>query len=1123
MRKGIILIIALIFLISFVSVSFGREAPHDDDTNNISCTDCHSKFNIGSFDNSVCLSCHINDTGGGYSKNSAPKVQTHHNLDCIQCHHNHYQRQIVAYASTEPNKVFLVEGTITSIQDNGDGTTTIGYNNLIVNNSNWADPATWVAKTKYNQSNGNERGLILVDISNNNAIVSEVIAATTNTITLKGSVADKLTVGQQFGLAYGLFIRDAVTDVNGVTHNNIKIFDNTGVNNGLAYNENYQNTPGTDPTPNGLCQICHTTTKHWRNDGSLADHNNGHYCVECHKHETGFTPNCGGCHGSPPVLDTPDATNGLIVSDINGTPANSGSTTSGAHDAHVNGQGLKCENCHTGGMLSGPSQGDNKINIGFSLNGVDITGTYKGQVAVANGPFPYAAGNTTTTIGTADDTMECSNLYCHGATLSVAGDMDGGTDITPQWNQPSTGACGTCHGATNTNPPVRGSHYAHAGPTTDTGQGYQCSLCHKDPSVDNSLHVDQKSEVIFSSTDPRVQSAVYTGTDTVMDAYGTCTNVYCHSNVQTSPPGGAVTYKTVTWGNNFMSNGGPVCNACHEGPADHQSPPLNGNTTGSHLAHANNYIYCGTCHAKDPTQDPADTTGGCNVCHGPADEPNASHADYSVDVVIVDKFNGGGASYSGTPTPGDAYGSCSNVYCHSTVQADGGTGAPTYATPTWGDPATGACGTCHAQQPSTGSHTKHLSKGLQCSDCHYQAGDGTALHANKNIDVKINPAYGVNAVYDAANPNPPQNGYASCTNVYCHSDGQGNYKTVTWGSTSTGCDFCHGNPPATGAHSKHVISPATTYGDTSVNSVAGNYDFGCGNCHPTDEATYHRNGKVDLSLDKNEGGPIKSLNGATSPTAGYNQTQGTSVTCTLAYCHSNGAGGANQQYKSSPDWYGGTFGANKCGSCHDNPPQYSGQSHYVATNFMGKEGGHLIGIHWDSIYDAQNGGLLQPSATDGSHGDPTVSTTISCYICHNGEVSDTQIDTYALNGTGSALECANCHTATSSTPLQSGMIIDKSLHVNGKKDVNIADAFTIKSKAQLRNNSLPAQWARYDVDGSGSLTSGDYKTSGSHDTATLNATDWNGATKTCTTACHLGQPVQWGDQNVTCNTCHKGL
>jgi predicted CxxxxCH...CXXCH cytochrome family protein len=271
----------------------------------------------------------------------------------------------------------------------------------------------------------------------------------------------------------------------------------------------------------------------------------------------------------------------------------------------------------------------------------------------------------------------------------------------------------------------------------------------------------------------------------------------------------------------------------------------------------------------------------------------------------------------------------------------------------------------------------------------------------------------------------------------------------------------------------------------------------------------HGNGTIDIELYNVSASGFKANNPITASKTG----SGNNTVCNNVYCHSNGAEGANRAYKATPQW-GSTFGANKCGGCHDNPPQYAGQSHYNATGFMGKEGGHLVGIHFDNIYTGSTG--LASAGTDGtnSHGNSAYSTTISCYICHNGIVSSTTIDTYALyNLTSSAMKCSNCHTSNTPTPLQNGIIVNKSLHINAVKNVSFADNFIIKSKAQLRDGSRPNFWTR----------NVGYKVPLAYDSATMNSFVWDPGTKTCTTACHNNVPVQWGATNVTCNSCHTDL
>jgi predicted CxxxxCH...CXXCH cytochrome family protein len=263
------------------------------------------------------------------------------------------------------------------------------------------------------------------------------------------------------------------------------IFQSTSSPDGFGDDE------GGHTTSTKICEVCHSQTAHHRydttgqTDGLI--HNNRADCMACHPHNQGFKPagDCDFCHGFPPVEDVPNSSSSDGKSGLVDNPAATGSVTAGAHDRHVNDIGLGCETCHTDGMPATPIN-DFNIQIGFDIFGIP-GGDYDGRALPLPNGYTYAAGNPQTNI-TNTGTMSCAGIYCHGATL----DPDGGTDITPEWGDPLTGQCGTCHGATAANPPVRGSHMKHTELFTGTGHEYECSLCHIDPTVDNALHVNNK-------------------------------------------------------------------------------------------------------------------------------------------------------------------------------------------------------------------------------------------------------------------------------------------------------------------------------------------------------------------------------------------------------------------------------------------------------------------------------------------------------------------------------------------------------------------------------------------------------------------------------------------------------
>ena len=129
--------------------------------------------------------------------------------------------------------------------------------------------------------------------------------------------------------------------------------------------------------------------------------------------------------------------------------------------------------------------------------------------------------------------------------------------------------------------------------------------------------------------------------------------------------------------------------------------------------------------------------------------------------------------------------------------------------------------------------------------------------------------------------------------------------TAAHGPGWQGCSTCHDSPPQTGTHLIHYgSSPVTSmvYGDTTIESTADAYKFGCGNCHPLSNV-YHQNGTVDVEL-YNAASPAGSLKAKNPSTASY--TPGTNVstypnklagdphpifsytdgTCSNVYCHS---------------------------------------------------------------------------------------------------------------------------------------------------------------------------------------------------------------------------------------------
>lgn len=245
-----------------------------------------------------------------------------------------------------------------------------------------------------------------------------------------------------------------------------------------------------DATYDGVCEVCHTNTSHFQNDGTSSDQNhtssggpwNGENCTGCHPHNENFSPQgCDDCHNS----DAP--TFGSAV-----------------HVKHKDTYGYSCSTCHFGYGSGGGSEGahpSGTINIAFDPNGMATRNGQDGITPIMNG----------------DNT--CDNIYCHSDGRSAYRGTDGTYTwssttgpqtavyaTTPAWGTGTITTCFSCHpGIGNMNPdysiiepgpitsntefpatgshaPMRNAHYTNSqnlqSPTTSWTR-VQCFWCHE--------------------------------------------------------------------------------------------------------------------------------------------------------------------------------------------------------------------------------------------------------------------------------------------------------------------------------------------------------------------------------------------------------------------------------------------------------------------------------------------------------------------------------------------------------------------------------------------------------------------------------------------------------------------
>jgi len=668
---------------------------------------------------------------------------------------------------------------------------------------------------------------------------------------------------------------------------------------------------------------------------------------------------CDQCHGAPPSGGATGAAGSHVK-----------------HDAYYFGS-ANCQKCHSNNttFAHATSAGHRNLNISFAAAPNNGSGAYNGAL---NDYLPSQNPSGTSGFGT------CSNLYCHSP-----GDKTSGYTAP---NQPAiwggTLGCAGCHAAT----PPTGSHTKHVEATY--GVPVPCYKCHAvtvTPGMTISStvnHVNKKVDIAFNSSTTAVFGK-YSGHLTPMQknpspgtGYANCENVYCHSSGQGAGGSWPPTYSTPKWG---VASG---CGTCHNN-GRHGGLLLK---SGSHEKHLNSLlgeaaygaVQCVICHYGTGFANPS-----CSQCHSGSTNLTTKHVNHKIEVDFVTKFSG---TYNGSPVPGDGYGSCSTSYCHS----DGKATPSTYTTPTWGNPASGACGTCHgvtaAAPPASVPHLKHLGAANQyryaCAECHsgkvQVTADSTIAPTFTHLTSHVNKVR--NVTFDASNAfGTYSTATLSCRNLYCHSTGNisvaaGNlpavyngkvYARQTWSGTVS-CNSCHGRSTSNGmpdyangkmgsmssnSHAKHVTSSA----------------IACVECH---EKTTKNNTAIRNTFPSKHVNAINhdvyfNLSGL-SPSGIYDDAL---RKCSNTYCHGTGA---------SLAWGGSTY----CNSCHSSNAGTAGGG---GINNWGATPLSAHKLHWEdttalpSKYANYSTGNLSGNSTTYRFG---------CASCHNPSQA-THVNGYA--------------------------------------------------------------------------------------------------------------------------------
>ncbi|WP_459813917.1 CxxxxCH/CxxCH domain c-type cytochrome [Geotalea toluenoxydans] len=664
-----------------------------------------------------------------------------------------------------------------------------------------------------------------------------------------------------------------------------------------------------------VCEVCHhKTLYHQYSSTKIANrstdpHYNRQDCAaSCHPHSAGFKGSgCDGCHGNPPVstatlVTSPEATLAL------GAPPTSG----GSHSAHVTGEGMKCTTCHSGNTMPAVSK---TIQIGFDINnsnwpgfaGPVAFGSFSGRSPLGGTPaYSFVSSKTGTVVNTSTSYRTSCNVYCHGQWTGANG------SINPSWivTDGSQSACGACHAASAANVPATGKHTTHASSSAGN-YGFSCTKCHPGASSFNHVNGSVQWRLSSSTTGLIGSTSSYSPAVTGADpagisgntnklapsaTYGTCTNIYCHSNAQSNTGAATpVAYTSPGW--NDASLG---CGGCHLDMDSDTSAP------GDHVKHA---------------QGTANFT--CATCHNSYTETSvttSTHVNKTIELSFSGTYATGTVYSQGNGAVGNGFGNCTASKCH-------GQGAPV-----WGGglySATVPCENCHGSAATSpfystaatgaaptkvtaendskvGAHVPHLTARaaytgiVACGDCHTVPATITAVGHMNGVSA---PVFSGDAVLNTANPT-----YASstCTATYCHGgkmingSSNGVDTSPTWTNTAyltgipsnTGdCAMCHGCPPTGYTGSSHSGTEALSACNGCHSHVNADGTFTAGA-----NRALHINGIVEASggdclgchagLKNNTGNADIDNNGVRIITAEFSRTSHhvTGVTLTVRHC-----------------------------------------------------------------------------------------------------------------------------------------------------------------------------------------------------------------------------------------------
>jgi predicted CXXCH cytochrome family protein len=395
--------------------------PHTD-TESVQCTTCHTAANIddtaGTNFNDTCLGCH--------DGNQAVYVATHSQLKCNTCHWPHSLEQFRKYGSP----AYVFSGT-----SDAAGIT-----------------ATTLTMTGAGWTGDQYQGFILIPNLANNFYSYKIAGNTGDTLTINGQIdLVEVTDGNtNFAIVYGKLVKGQISTPNSGLKP-VKFFRNK--NDG----PNLNSFADGDPACDGVCEVCHTQTDHFRNDGNGPDqlHTNidggqaGKDCIDCHKHEDGFAH--GGAQGGGTSCGDAGSCHGTQKSHPAHIGAMVGADCNACHDTNnfpdfADGQDLAnttvCNNCHS-------TNGVSSAKLYFETSGSWLAAD--GEQGLCGSCHDNTPGNSQSD-GSGDDAFNViGNGSTYGFFVTGHGKASGNYDPLSWQHSSASGnpaadkSCGDCH------------------------------------------------------------------------------------------------------------------------------------------------------------------------------------------------------------------------------------------------------------------------------------------------------------------------------------------------------------------------------------------------------------------------------------------------------------------------------------------------------------------------------------------------------------------------------------------------------------------------------------------------------------------------------------------------------